>query len=118
MKKILFFLLFISGVSFSQTLTLPELLQLKNMPIYDHIQLSDAQIVYPVTGLTSIKVKQEYSPRGEIKYLEIELWIVDARGKIVYSYITTSTDLKNQTVDRDYERYMNSQGHHMMHKML
>jgi len=116
--KILLLLVLSASFSYAQSLTLSSLKHLKDIAIPDHIQVPDAQIVYPVTGLTTIKLKQEYNPMGEVKYLEIELWVVDASGKVVYSYVTTSSDFKNQTVDRDYERYMNRQGHKMMHKML
>jgi hypothetical protein len=116
MKVILLFLILFSSVACSQTLTLPELIQLKNKPVYENIQVPDAQIVFPVTGLTSMKLKQEYNPMGEVKYLEIELWVIDAKGTVVYSYITTSKSLDGQIVDKDYARYMTMQGYAMLHK--
>jgi hypothetical protein len=117
MKILLLFLMLVSGPVFSQSLTLPQLKSIKNVFIIDNIQVRDVQIVYPVTGLNSIKIKQEYNPmNGSTQYLEVELWLVDARGKVVYYYTTTSKGNIDQPIDADYVRYMNMQGHHVKHR--
>ncbi len=114
MRYIVLFLVLVSGSSFGQSLTLPELKQLKNKPLMDNIQVPDRQIVYPVTGLNSMKIKQEYNPMtGSTQYLEVELFILDARGKIVYYYTTAYKGIAEQLIDTDYVRYMNIQGHRM-----
>lgn len=114
MRHLGLFLIFVSFYSFGQSLTLPELKQLKNMALIDNIQVPDRKIVYPVTGLNSMKIKQEYNPMtGSTQYLEVELWLVDAKGKIVYYYTTAYKGLADQPIDLDYVRYMNIQGHRM-----
>jgi hypothetical protein len=118
MNTILFILMLVLGGNVcAQSLTLPELKNIKSVFIMDNVQLRDAQIVYPVTGLNAMKVKQEYNPMtGSTQYIEVELWLVDARGKVVYYYTTTTKGLADQLIDNDYVRYMNRQGHHMKYR--
>lgn len=118
MKTSLFLLFFlISYGVLGQGLTLPELRKLKITPVYDNIQVPDAQIVFPITGMTSMKVKQEYNPMsGSTQYLEVELYIVDATGRLVYAYVTTTKGDAKTIIDEDYVRYMGMQGFNMLRR--
>jgi hypothetical protein len=117
MKKgiLLCLLLMVSPVIFSQSLTLQQLKALKNEFQADIIQLPDSVIVYPVTGLIHIDIKN--SLKGET-IVEVEVWVVDAKGKLVYNTIFAGKDLTVENFDADYKRYMRMQSPQLLKRRV
>lgn len=113
MKRILFIALFlvISRWTYSQSLTLSQLKALKDVSQPEIIQLEDSAIVYPVTGIINIDVKS--SLMGET-IVEVEVWIVDSKGKLVYNNVFAAKDLSEKNFDKEYARYMNLQGKRLL----
>ncbi|MDB5257525.1 MAG: hypothetical protein JWM14_2220 [Chitinophagaceae bacterium] len=118
MKKtsIVFLLLFISVYAFAQTPTLQYFKACKDIPQSDYIQLRDKDIVYPVVGLTEIHMEiitaggGAGGAGGGGLFAVIEIWVVDAEGKIVYNNIhTINPRMISETqvvTDADYLKYM------------
>ena len=105
-------LLFLSShLGHSQTYTLPQLKALKDVYQSDIIQVNDADISYPVTGMINIDVKS--SLMGET-IVEVEVWVVDSKGKLVYNTVFAAKDLSDKNFDREYMRYMNLQGRKLL----
>ena len=78
----------------------------------DIIQLPDAAIVYPITGLTNIRVIPGNMICGP--YTEIELWIIDHEGKIIYNNtIATNTNDGSYPLETEYCRYMKLQSNYL-----
>ena len=113
MKRILFIGLFLvmSHLTYSQSLTLPQLKALKSEFQLDIIQVKDADIAYPVTGMVDIHVKN--SLMGET-VVEVEVWVVDSKGKLVYNNVFAAKDLSEKNFDRDYMHYMKLQGKRLL----
>lgn len=113
MKKILFICvwLMISHGSYSQSLTLAQLKALKDESQPDIIQIVDSAIVYPVTGLINIDIKS--SLMGET-IVEVEVWVVDKTGKLVYNNVFAAKDLSEKNFDKEYMRYMTLQGKRLL----
>lgn len=81
----------------------------------DIIQLPDSAIVYPVTGLTNIRVIPGNMISGP--YTEIELWIIDNDGKIIYNNtIATDKNDGSYPLEAEYCRYMQLQNNYLLHK--
>lgn len=75
------------------------------------IQLPDSVITFPITGLTYIKMASPTS--GTVQIAEIELWVVDAKGKIIYNTIVaTSATAVKDAFDAEYCRYMKLQSNY------
>jgi hypothetical protein len=113
MKKIIGigFFLMISQSIYSQSLTLDQLKALKTKAQPDIIQLVDSAIDYPVTGLITIDVKS--SLMGET-VVEVEVWVVDSNGKLVYNTVFAAKDLSEKNFDKEYMRYMSLQGKRLL----
>ena len=118
MKKtsIVVFILFINAYTFAQTPTFQYVKDCKNAPQYDYIQLQDKEIVYPITGLTEIHMEIITAGGGAGGaggggiFAVIEMWIIDAKGKIVYNNIYTVNPRMltpgQMVMDEDYKKYM------------
>jgi hypothetical protein len=113
---VMVFLIWGTGLSYSQSLNYNDLVKIKDKFIPDVIQLHDSSIVYPVTGMISIKIKQEYNPVAAKEYAEIEIWVIDATGKVVYNTIINTLGLPNQPIDKDYVTYMKHQRKNMLNR--
>ena len=113
MKKIAFvgIFLMISHWTYSQSLPLAQLKALKDVSQPEIIQIADSAIVYPVTGMINIDVKS--SLMGET-VVEVEVWVVDSKGKLVYNTIFAAKDLSEKNFDREYMRYMSLQGRKLL----
>ncbi|MDB5258587.1 MAG: hypothetical protein JWM14_3282 [Chitinophagaceae bacterium] len=113
MKRIAFMGIFlvISHWTYSQSLSLAQLKALKNEAQPEIIQIADSAIVYPVTGLINIDVKS--SLMGET-IVEVEVWVVDSKGKLVYNNIFAAKDLSEKNFDKEYMRYMTLQGKRLL----
>lgn len=113
MKRGLFLGLFLmlGHLTYSQSLTLAQLKALKDEFQLDIVQVKDADIAYPVTGMVNINVKN--SLMGET-IVEVEMWVVDSKGKLVYNSVFAAKDLDNKNFDRDYMRYMKLQGRKLL----
>jgi hypothetical protein len=96
---------------YSQVLTLPQLKALKDEYQVDNIQLPDSVIVFPVTGMVSMKVMA--SLMGEV-IVDVEVWVVDAKGKLVYNNVFAAKDLSTAKFDLEYLRYMKLQGRRLV----
>lgn len=110
MKKIAFlslFLLISHWTSAQSSLTLAQLKALKNEYQPDIIQIVDSAIVYPVTGIINIDIKS--SLMGET-IVEVEVWVVDSKGKLVYNNTFAAKDLSEKNFDQEYMRYMKMKG--------
>lgn len=101
----------ISHGSYSQSLTLAQLKALKDESQPDIIQIVDSAIVYPVTGLINIDIKS--SLMGET-IVEVEVWVVDKTGKLVYNNVFAAKDLSEKNFDKEYMRYMTLQGKRLL----
>ncbi|MDF2454316.1 MAG: hypothetical protein K0R51_309 [Cytophagaceae bacterium] len=78
----------------------------------DIIQLPDSAIVFPVTGLTNIRVIPGNMISGP--YTEIELWIIDNEGKIIYNNtIATDKNDGSYPLETEYCRYMKLQSNYL-----
>jgi hypothetical protein len=84
---------------------------LKNEAQPEIIQIADSAIVYPVTGLINIDIKS--SLMGET-IVEVEVWVVDSKGKLVYNNIFAAKDLSEKNFDKEYMRYMSLQGKRLL----
>ncbi|MDB5272570.1 MAG: hypothetical protein JWO58_937 [Chitinophagaceae bacterium] len=116
MKKILFLsaLLFVIAQAHCQTLTPQQCKAIKDVYQESDIHLPDSSIVYPLAGITNIVNKAN---NREGKYAEIEYWIVDATGKVIYnSTITKAKYSHNTTMDTEYCRYMKLQNNYALHQ--
>jgi hypothetical protein len=113
MRKILFLgvMMMMSHWTYSQSLTLTQLKALKAESQPDIIQVVDSAIVYPVTGLINIDIKS--SLMGET-IVEVEVWVVDKKGKLVYNNIFAAKDLSEKNFDKEYMRYMSLQGKRLL----
>lgn len=81
----------------------------------DIIQLPDSVIVFPLIGLTNIRVIPGNQLSGA--YTEIELWIIDKEEKIIYNnVIATNTNAGQSLVDAEYCRYMKLQCNYLLHQ--
>lgn len=51
-------------------------------------------------------------------YTEIEIWIIDSKGKIIYNNITTTTPYNPgpNPFDTEYCRYMKLQSNYLLHQ--
>jgi len=103
--------LVISHWTYSQQLLLTQLKALKNEAQPEIIQMADSSIIYPVTGLINIDVKS--SLMGET-IVEVEVWVVDSKGKLVYNTIFAAKDLSEKNFDKEYMRYMQLQGKRLL----
>ncbi len=101
------FLLINHWVSAQSSLTLDQLKTLKNQFQPEIIQVHDSAIVYPVTGMINIDIKS--SLMGET-IVEVEVWVVDSKGKLVYNNIFAAKDLSEKNFDQEYMRYMRMKG--------
>jgi hypothetical protein len=80
----------------------------------DYVQLKDAEITYPVTGLVDIHMEQHsmmgQGAAGGGLFAVVEYWVVDAKGKIVYNniYVVNPKYAPNNEpiTDEDYKKYM------------
>jgi hypothetical protein len=115
-------LLFIASYVGAQTLTLEQLHYIKLIYQPDYVELPDSKIVYPVTGLTEIVMRTMTTgakgAMGGGVFADIEQWVVDATGRIVYnsSYminITSTTNTVN-AFDLAYLRYMKKNGRRLL----
>ncbi|MBC7485740.1 MAG: hypothetical protein H7282_03185 [Cytophagaceae bacterium] len=118
MKKnsIIFLAFFLSSYAFSQTPTLQYIKGCKNIVQSDYIQLPDKEIVYPVTGITEIHMEiitaggGAGGAGGGGTFAVIEMWVIDAKGKIVYNNIYTVNPRMlspgQMVMDEDYKMYM------------
>ncbi|MBC7488332.1 MAG: hypothetical protein H7282_16460 [Cytophagaceae bacterium] len=111
-------LLFLSHVSFGQTpyTVIQERFNLIKVIVQPNIlQLPDSIIVYPLTGLSNIRVIPGNMICGP--YTEIELWIIDHEGKIIYNN-TIATDKNNGSypLESEYCRNMKLQNNYMLHQ--
>lgn len=98
----------ISHWTFAQSsLTLDQLKALKNEFQPEIIQVHDSAIVYPVTGMINIDIKS--SLMGET-IVEVEVWVVDSKGKLVYNNTFAAKDLSEKNFDQEYMRYMRMKG--------
>jgi len=113
MKRIAFvgIFLMISHWTYSQSLPLAQLKALKDVSQPEIIQIADSAIVYPVTGMINIDVKS--SLMGET-IVEVEVWVVDSKGKLVYNNVFAAKDLSEKNFDKEYTRYMNLQGKRLL----
>jgi hypothetical protein len=112
LKSILIvFLLLVSQWGYSQTLTLAQLKEMKNNYQPELIQVDDADIAYPVTGVVYIDTK--YSLMGE-SVVEVEVWIVDSKGTLVYNNVFAAKNLSEKNFDKEYMRYMMLQGKRLL----
>lgn len=110
MKKTAFislFLLISQWTSAQSSLTLDQLKALKNQFQPEIIQVHDSVIVYPVTGVINIDIKS--SLMGET-IVEVEVWVVDSKGKLVYNNTFAAKDLSEKNFDHEYMRYMKMKG--------
>ena len=116
MKKILLLsaLLFVTVQAHCQTLTPQQHKAIKSVCQESDIHLPDSAIVYPLAGITNI-VNRANNREG--KYAEIECWIVDATGKVIYnSVIIKAKYSRNTTMDAEYCRYMKLQNNYALHQ--
>lgn len=108
--------LFVNAYAFAQTPTLPYIKDCKNIVQPDYIQLPDKEIEYPVTGLTEIHMEiitaggGAGGAGGGGLFAVVELWVIDAKGKIVYNNIYTVNPRMlaegQMMMDEDYKKYM------------
>lgn len=111
-----FFVLFLSTYVRAQTPTFQHIKDCKNIVQPDYIQLPDKDIVYPVTGVTEIHMEiitaggGAGGAGGGGTFAVIEMWVIDARGKIVYNNIYTVNPRMlspgQMVMDEDYKMYM------------
>ena len=118
MKNIvlLFYVLFLSACAVAQTPTLHYIKECKDIVQPDYIQLPDKDIVYPVTGITEIHMEIITAGGGAAgaggggTFAVIEMWVIDAKGKIVYNNIYTVNPRMlspgQMVMDEDYKKYM------------
>lgn len=112
---VLFLVCFCSAV-YGQKSTLAHLKACKDVFQPDYIQLRDQEIVYPVTGLTEIHMEiitaggGAGGAGGGGLFAVIELWVIDAKGKIVYNNVYTVNPRMlsegQMVMDEDYKKYM------------
>ena len=112
---ILLALLFKSFLIFgqpSETFTQKRFNTIKSVVQPEIIQLPDSVIFFPITGLTYIRT----IPPSMISaaYTEIELWIVDAKGKVIYNNIIATKNQGDALLDADYCRYMKLQRKYLL----
>ncbi len=113
---LILFSFFLTSNTFAQTPTLQYLKACKDIAQPDYIQLKDHEIVYPVTGLTEIHMEIITAggggggAGGGGTFAVIEMWVVDAKGKIVYNNIYTinprALSPGQMVMDEDYKKYM------------
>jgi hypothetical protein len=117
MKKLLFFisLILLTSHAFSQNIVTKNFDDIKRIIQPDIIQLPDSVITFPLIGLTNIRV----IPGSQLSgfYVEIELWIIDNDGKIIYdNVIATDKNTGQYPVDVEYCRYMKLQCNYLLHQ--
>jgi hypothetical protein len=115
MKKITLLLVFIliAFHSYSQTPVEKRNKEIKQVYLDKITQLSDSAIVYPITGLTNITNRGAHL--NGITTMGIELWIIDATGKVIYNNIVETGNRGYSVVDAEYSRYMKLQSNYLMH---
>jgi len=78
---------------------------IKNEIINDYKQIPDSALAYPLRGLCYVQSK--YSGN------EIEFWILDAKGRLVYyNIVNLVKNDRTMYMDPEYVRYMKLQGTH------
>lgn len=104
---LLVFLFLFSGILYAQKNTLESLKKTKQVVLSDYVDIPDAKIVYPVTGLVNLTIPN--SLMGET-IIEVEVWVIDAEGRIVYNTVYASKSLDKISFEPGYMKYMMSQG--------
>jgi hypothetical protein len=119
MKKFLglFFFLLIAFPAYSQLYPPPTIIQkrfndIKRIVQPDIIQLPDSIITFPIIGLTNILTVPGNSLSGP--YTEIELWIIDAKGEIIYNTIMATQNMGYSPLEIEYCRYMKLQSNYLL----
>ncbi len=107
-----FFFLF-GGVLYAQKNTLESLKKSKQVVLADYVDIPDSKIVYPVTGLVNLTIPN--SLMGET-IIEVEVWVIDAEGRIVYNTVYASKSLDKISFEPGYMKYMMSQGKTILKK--
>lgn len=118
--KILPLVLFLMLISFTRSYSQyppPTLIQerfnvIKRIVQPDIIQLPDSVIVFPIIGLTNILTIPGNSLSGP--YTEIELWIIDAEGKMIYNNVIATRNSGYSELEIEYCRYMNLQTNYLI----
>jgi len=113
------FCLCICSRVYAQNLSLHDLQAYKAIFQPDNIQLRDNEIVYPVTGLTEIRMEfmTAGGPGGSGGglFAVVEMWVIDAKGKIAYNnvYVINPKMLTEgqMVMDPDYMKYMQRNEH-------
>ena len=102
-------LVLLTNVSLAQKITLEKLRQCKEVVLEEYVFEKESKIKYPITGLVYITIPS--SLKGE-SIVEVELWVIDADGKVVYNtvYGTTGKNMGVLSFDPGYMEYMNFQG--------
>lgn len=104
-----FFIL--SSIGHAQVVTLEKLRACKNEVLEDYIDIPDSKIKYPITGMVYISLPS--SLQGEV-IVEVELWVIDADGRIVYNTVYAGSKLGKETFEPGYMKYMQNQGKAIM----
>ena len=102
-------LVLLTNVSLAQKITLEKLRQCKEVVLEEYVFEKESKIKYPITGLVYITIPS--SLKGE-SIVEVELWVIDADGKVVYNtvYGALGKNIGVESFDPGYMEYMNFQG--------
>ena len=96
--------LFISSFGHAQSPIVEYYNKFKSILSPKVIRLSDEEISYPIVGLTNILNTRNIMTGGT--YTDIELWVIDANGKVIYSNIITTRNSGGLILDQEYSHYM------------
>jgi|GEM_PF-2590392 len=113
LRFLLIFFLFISSFASAQKITLEYLKKCKETVLSDYVDIPDSKIAYPVTGL--VYLTQPSSLMGET-LIQVEVWVIDAEGRIVYNTVYASKSLDKISFEPGYMKYMMSQGKAIIRK--
>jgi hypothetical protein len=110
-------LLLLSHLSFGQTpytVIQTRFNIIKRIVQPDIIQLPDSVIIFPLIGLTNIINVPGNMLSGP--YVEIEMWIIDSKGKIIYNNVIANQNDGSHPLEAEYCRYMKLQSNYVRHQ--
>jgi hypothetical protein len=97
----------------AQTNTLESLKKTKLVVLPDYVEIPESEIAYPVTGMVQLGIPT--SLQGET-IIEVEVWVIDARGRVVYNTVYAGKNLEKISFEPGYMKYMMSQGRAILRK--
>jgi hypothetical protein len=116
MRKMMFLmslLCFLRVSLYAQTNTLESLKKTKLVVLPDYVEIPESEIVYPVTGMVQLGIPT--SLQGET-IIEVEVWVIDARGRVVYNTVYAGKNLEKISFEPGYMKYIRSQGRAILRK--